>query len=128
MKRKAMKLMMLILILISITGCFYTNGVKRGFSEYEVGSTMKGKFQYFDGEKYKKITCKKGEKVNIDYEVHAEEGKVQLTFTDDSGNELLKKDSGEGKEEVQIEKDGKYTIKITAEEAKGNYKVSWEND
>lgn len=125
MKKKIMVLIMTMLLSGFITGCFYTNGVRRGFSEYEVGSTMKGEFDYFDGEKYKKITCNKGEKMNIEYEVHAEKGKVQLTFTDDSGNELLKKDSGEGTEEIEIQNAGEYTVKITAEEAKGGYKVSW---
>ncbi|MGL5150394.1 MAG: hypothetical protein ACRC7N_07470 [Clostridium sp.] len=116
----------IIIIALALVGCNYTNGVKVDYKEESRAGHMSATFKYFKGESYSYISKDKGEVLAIDCTIEKEAGEITVALLDGDGKEIWKTDKTETKE-IKLDRDDKYKIIINANEAKGSYKVTWED-
>ncbi|WP_425449361.1 hypothetical protein [Dethiothermospora halolimnae] len=109
-------------ILTIFTGC-----EKRiMFVSDNIGNNISAKYRYFDGDEGKTIYSKDNDKINIEYDVTVDKGKLIIKLEDKDDNVIWEKDFSENEKSnvtLDIEKDKKYRLTIIGEETKGKYNI-----
>lgn len=118
-----------ILLMLLYSGCTTGNYTSSWSKEINTFSRMSMSYKNFNGYKQTKITVKAGEPVNVNAEFVSEEGKIGLSITDQDGNSFYQgTDIPTSSFAVKLDKKGEYTIKVSAENHKGEYKITWSRE
>lgn len=139
MRNRVRILFLIVLVIVSFSGCTYGNYNTTASFEISTFTSMSMSYMKFDGYKTTEIHVNKGEPVEVSIAVVSEEGKLGLTITGPEKGKGDSKDSSNEKEEtiykktevptsdfkVTLDKPGKYKITVTGKDHKGSYKVKW---
>ena len=90
-------------------------------------SYMEMKYKSFDGYRYKKIQASKGEKLNLNIDVNTQKGKLKVLVLNKNNKKIysITNPEEEVNKDIEIDKDGKYTIKIEGKKHDGSFCVKW---
>ena len=109
-------------ITLFLTGC----GLKIGYSSFSSTRKMNASFFFLSDSKSKSIKLNNGETITFDYEITEKKGTLVATFEDSSGNVIYTfEPNSNGTQEIKIEKDDIYVVKIVGEKARGSYSFEW---
>lgn len=137
---KKLNLMLLIgLLMLLIGGCTYGSGTSKMSVEVNTLSKMSMSYQMFSGYKATDIKVKEGETLEVSVDIVSEKGKLDLIIEKKNTRDSEESDDSKGKAEkvyegtdlptsnfkVTLEEPGEYTVKVTGENHKGSYKVTW---
>lgn len=99
--------------------------VKIGYVEKSSQNSIAASFNYFNGDKNKKVLFEEDKELNINYKLDAKEGNLKMYIKDSKGNILEEKDDEEGSIKIHVKKDEEYVIGVLAEKSKGNFEIVW---
>lgn len=118
--------LVLVLSLSFLTSCDLSNieFTRIGWHD-NIGNEMWGKFDYFNGDRSKKIKVKKDETVNIVIDLTVNKGEMYVVIEDNNGNELFRTDKSDTFE-YTADSDVKIKEIVYAKGANGSYKISVE--
>lgn len=90
-------------------------------------SSMKMIYKSFDGEKYKTLNLKSGQKLDVNIDVTTESGELTVLILDKDKNEIysVKNPSEKISKSIDIKESGKYTIKVEGKHS-GSYRIDWD--
>ena len=116
-----------LLTIITLTGCtsFFSIGTSVGLSGSQHGTIMNARFTSFNGARGARFKLDQGDTIRLNYSLVCEEGSMTLTFEDRDGNILFTNSEMSGVEDITVSSSQKYTIRLTADKAKGSYDLSW---
>ncbi len=98
--------------------------IKKGYVGNSLPGRWEAKFNYYDGVESKKISLSEGEEILIDCDIELEEGSIKIIVLDSNDNEVKVLDSS-GEINLKVEKSQRYTLKLIATKAKGNFSIEW---
>lgn len=120
MKKIFKNFLILLLSLSFLSSCDFT---RIGWHS-NAGNSMSGKFDYFNGDRTKKIKVKKDETVNIIIDLTVKKGEIDVLIEDKDGNEIFRTDKSDTFE-YTANSDTKVKSTVVAKKASGGYKVSF---
>jgi hypothetical protein len=129
--RQTRKLCYLILGLICILSFVILpscgeSGTRILYSGSKVGDQISASYDLFTGIDKKTVIANEGDTVVFSYVSSVEKGKLKLEIYDPDDTLLTSFSSNKtGTKELDIEKTGKITVKITGNQTKGEYQISW---
>ncbi len=132
-KIKNCVLFTLILSLVLISGCTYGSYTTTGSIQISTLSKMSMSYKKFNGYKITELNIKEGEEYQVNVSIVSEEGKLGLTIAlendkKDRQDETIYKGSELPTSDfkVTLDKPGKYLIKVTGENHKGKFNITWD--
>lgn len=92
-------------------------------------SSMKMIYKSFDGEQYKTLNLKSGQKLEVNIDVTTKSGELNVLILDKDKNEIysVKNPSEKISKSIDIKESGKYTIKVAGKHS-GSYRIYWDID
>jgi hypothetical protein len=97
-----------------------------GFAGTNVPGHMAANYHYLDDTIDSSITAGEGETIVLDYELHTEQGHLQLSIRDPQGERLMHLEGNDvGRAEIEAPFDGTYRLIIHGEETRGGYDLRW---
>ena len=115
---------MAILMLVLKSGFASTqSGLQMGWVESNTRDHWSATYSFHDGYIQRTINTD-GEPTILDIEIVSSSGEIGMTVTDDSGNVIFEQERIETSS-FKIEISGKVTVKITGEDHKGSFSLSW---
>jgi len=127
MKKAIVVSLLLVISCVIITGCtsFFSSGSVTGFSSSQHGTVMNARFKSFNGVRGARFKLSQGDIVRIKYELNCEDGSLTLTFEKKDGSILFSTTDTVGTEEISVDSNERYTIRLTGQKARGSYNLSW---
>lgn len=127
------KVIIFIGIIIICVAIVFSVGISGGNAKtvMSIGSNtksgMKMVYKSFNGEKYRILNLKSGEKLDINIEVITKSGDINVSILDNNNNEIysVKNPSEIITKSIDIKETGKYTIKVKGKHS-GSYKINWD--
>ena len=122
MKSKLLKISVtLVLIMILFCGCNYNSGVALGKVESSTGTRIKQSHLLLNGTEVRTISVG-NEEQKMEAIIVTEEGEIEITITDKSGEEIIFLDNAEtGTYEFTAE--GKIKVTIKAKDHHGSFEI-----
>ena len=122
MKSKLLKISVtLVLIMILFCGCNYNSGVALGKVESSTGTRIKQSHLLLNGTEVRTISVG-NEEQKMEAIIVTEEGEIDITITDKSGEEIIFLDNAEtGTYEFTAE--GKIKVTIKAKDHHGSFEI-----
>lgn len=99
------------------------SGLQMGWVESNTRDHWSATYSYHDGWLQRTINID-GEPTTLEVEIVSSSGEIGMTVTDENGN-VIYDQQGIGTSSFDIEISGKVTVKITGEEHKGSFSLSW---
>ena len=99
------------------------SGLQMGWVESNTRDNWSATYAFHDGYQQRTINTK-GERAVLEVEIVSNSGKIGMTVTDENGN-VIYEEHGIETSSFEIEISGKVTIKITGEDHKGGFSLSW---
>ena len=119
-------ILLLSLILISLlTAC--TRQV--GWVGLNYLNSIDVSYQLFDGKKVERIQVDAGDNFTLDYDVEVDDGALRLELVDPDREVVWEASFLEDNEDAmrfQVEKSGRYTLRIDGDQTKGGFELHWE--
>ncbi|MGM0380143.1 MAG: hypothetical protein ACQEQE_10390 [Bacillota bacterium] len=121
------KLFIIILLFIILVGC---EGGSYSVLQGEVDAKdygIMGNYEEFDGEYYKVVDIEDTKKLTLDVDVYTEKGKIGVQVISPDEKVIFEKSNIKDslKENIEINKDGKYKIMVLATKHSGSFNVYW---
>lgn len=121
------KLFIIILLFIILVGC---EGGSYSVLQGEVDAKdygIMGNYEQFDGEYYKVVDIEDTKKLTLDVDVYTEKGKIGVQVISPDEKVIFEKSNIKDslKENIEINKDGKYKIMVLATKHSGSFNVYW---
>lgn len=122
MRKKYLLILSLIFSLMVFVSCTVQSGVITIGSLDSGKDYIKGNYEKFNGEYYKKVKLKEGNKIEFSITSNTKSGEIQFLLLDKDKNEVEDlKDSAT----VEILEDGNYYFKAIAENHSGDFEMKW---
>ncbi|MBN2077022.1 MAG: hypothetical protein JW762_15870 [Dehalococcoidales bacterium] len=103
------------------------SGTRILYSGSKVGDQICASYELFTGVDIKTFVADEGDKVAFSYVSSVEKGKLKMEIYNPDDILITSFSSNKtGTQELDIEKNGKHTIKITGNQTKGRYQISWD--
>ena len=99
------------------------SGLQMGWVESNTRDHWSAKYAFHDGYQQRTINTD-GEETVLEVEIVSCSGEIGMTVTDDNGN-VIYDQQGIKTSSFEIEISGKVTVKITGDNHKGSYSISW---
>ena len=129
--RQTKKLYFLILASICIFSFVFLpscgeSGTRILYSGSKVGDQISASYDLFTGVDKKTFVADEGDTVVFSYVSSVEIGRLKMEIYDPDDTLITSFSSNKtGTQELDIEKTGKHTVKITGNQTKGEYQISW---
>jgi len=102
------------------------SGTRILYSGSKVGDQISAAYELFSGIDKKTFMANEGDTVVVSYVSSVEKGKLKMEIYNPDDILITSFTSNKtGTKELGIEKTGKHTVKITGNQTKGRYQVSW---
>lgn len=90
-------------------------------------SSMRMIYKSFNGEQYKTLNLKSGQKLDVNIDVTTKSGELNVLVLDKDNNEIysIKNPSEKISKSIDIKESGKYTIKVAGKHS-GSYRINWD--
>lgn len=96
------------------------------YSGSKVGDQICASYQLLDGVDKKTFMANKGDNLLFSYTSSVEKGRLKMEILNPDDIQIASFTSNKtGTKELVIDKTGKHTVKITGNQTKGRYQVSW---
>ena len=96
------------------------------YSGSKVGDQISAAYELFSGIDKKTFIANEGDILSFSYVSSVEKGKLKMEIYNPDDILMTSFSSNKtGTQELNIEKTGKHTIKITGNQTKGRYQISW---
>ena len=103
------------------------SGTRILYSGSKVGDQISASYEFFTGVDKKTFMADSGDTFSFSYLSSVEEGKLKMEVYNQDDILLTSFSSNKtGTQELVIEKTGKHTVKITGNQTKGRYQISWD--
>ena len=99
------------------------SGLQMGWAEINTRNHWSATYTFHDGYQQRTINAD-GERAVLEVEIVSSSGEIGMTVTDENGNAIYDQ-QGIDTSSFEIEISGKVTIKITGEDHKGSFSLSW---
>ena len=102
------------------------SGTRILYSSSKVGNQICASYELFTGIDKKTFVANEGNTIAFSYVSSVEEGKLKMEIYSPDDILITSFNSNKtGTRELIVEKTGKHTVKITGNQTKGRYQVSW---
>jgi hypothetical protein len=102
------------------------SGTRVLYSGSKAGDQISASYELFTGVDKKTFVADEGDRITFSYVSSVEKGKLTLEIYNPDDISIASFTSNRtGTRELDIEKTGKYTVKITGNQTKGQYQISW---
>lgn len=124
-------LLYLILVMICVVSIVIfpscgESGVRVLYSGSKVGDQISAAYELFSGIDKKTFMADEGDTITFSFISSVEKGKLKMEVYNPDDILLTSFTSNKtGTKDLNIEKTGKHTIKITGNQTKGRYQISW---
>lgn len=103
------------------------SGTRILYSSSKVGDQICASYELFTGIDKKTFAANEGNSIAFSYVSSVEKGKLKMEIYNPDDILITSFSSNKtGTRELIIEKTGKHTVKITGNQTKGRYQISWE--
>ena len=126
------KLYYLILVVICIFSFMVLpscedSGTRILYSGSKVGDQICASYEFFTGVDKKTFMADEGDMIRFSYVSSVEKGRLKMEIYNPDNVLITSFSSNKtGTQEIGIEKNGKHTVKITGNQTKGRYQISWD--
>lgn len=117
--------LLMLLLTICLVGC--SGGsykIIKGSIDHTQDS-IEGSYSQFNGRYFNSLKLEEGTTMRINFEEHTEEGSITMQLLDMDDNVLLTLEEASENKDIKIEKTGKYQVRVSGSNHKGDFKVSW---
>jgi major membrane immunogen (membrane-anchored lipoprotein) len=114
-----------LVLTILLSGC--TRQV--GWVGLNYGNIFDVSYHFFDGIKIEKIQANAGDTFNLTYDIEVDDGALRLELLDPDRELVWEASFLEDNEEAltfQVEKSGRYTLRIIGDQTKGGFELRWD--
>lgn len=102
------------------------SGTRTLYSGSKVGDQICASYEFFSGVDKKTFIADEGDMIVFSYDSSVEKGRLKMEIYNPDNVLITSFGSNKtGTQELDIEKNGKHTIKITGNQTKGRYQISW---
>ena len=102
------------------------SGTRVLYSGSKVGDQISAAYELFSGVDKKTFMANEGDMIAFSYISSVEKGKLKMEIYNPDDILITSFSSNKtGTQELGIEKTGKHTVKITGNQTKGRYQISW---
>ncbi|MGL5379089.1 hypothetical protein [Clostridium sp.] len=122
MRKKYLLILSLIFSLMVFVSCTVQSGVITIGSLDSGKDYIKGNYEKFNGEYYKMIKLKKGDKIELSTNFNTKNGEIKLLLLDKDENEVL---DLKNTTSFEVLDDGYYYFKAIAENHSGDFEMKW---
>ena len=103
---------------VSSSGSFTSSGLSHSMSDGRISA----EYRNFNGNRTYSITLKQGDVLKIS--VKGESGTLGFSVSGPDG-EAQKEDAASGDYEIPVEKEGSWSVTVTAQDHQGSYLITW---
>lgn len=109
-----------------LAGCTVSSGTAIKMTEDNNSHRMSATYSKFNGYKKTTLKLKNDEEKTVNVDIETTKGEIDLTITHEDGTVAYEGDNLETSTfEVNLDKEGKYTIRIDADDHSGSYDINW---
>lgn len=121
------KVFIIVLLLIFLVGC---EGGSYSVMQGEIDGkdyAIMGNYEKFDGEYYKVVEIEDTKKITLDMDIYTEKGKLGIQVISPDEKVIFEKSNIKDslKQNIEINKDGKYKMVVLATEHSGSFNLYW---
>lgn len=103
------------------------SGTRVLYSGSKVGDQICASYDFFSGVDKKTFVADDGDMIVFSFDSSVEKGRLKMEVYNPDNVLITSFGSNKtGTQELDIEKNGKHTIKITGNQTKGRYQISWD--
>ena len=103
------------------------SGTRILYSGSKVGDQICASYEFFAGVDKKTFMADEGDMIRFSYVSSVEKGRLKMEIYNPDNVLITSFSSNKtGTQEIGIEKNGKHTVKITGNQTKGRYQISWD--
>lgn len=122
---KASLVLATLLALLQLCGCSNRFVMMGGISNQNSNS-FSASYQKFSGYKTASVTLKEGQSAEVSVAFTTEDGSIAFDIVNRDGESLFEQtDIGDESFNLMLDQPGKYTLRVTGEDHKGSFHVSW---
>ncbi len=135
MKKESGRISKLIYLILAVL-CIFSftvlpscedSGTRVLYSGSKVGDQICASYEFFTGVDEKTFMADEGDMIRFSYVSSVEKGKLKMEIYNPDNVLITSFSSNKtGTQEIGIEKNGKHTVKITGNQTKGRYQISWD--
>lgn len=121
--KKPTLIVLLVFLLLALVGC--SGDANKNVVNRDTDTSMELSYDLFSGENTKTVELKANAQISVDIITNG--GDFALSITDEDGKSAYTGNKiPSGSFVVTVDKDGKYSLKVTAISHVGGYKITWE--
>lgn len=126
MKKKITIILTLVLMIGLLVGCTVSHGTLKNSIENDSSHRISATYDKFDGYKKTTLEVESDEEKTVNVDIETKKGELDLTITDEDGNAVYEEEDLETSTfDVTLDKEGKYTIRVDADNHSGSYDINW---